>query len=53
MNIPEYFGCMVFDDREMKARLPREAYERMRKTIEDGRSLDISLANIVAEAMKD
>ena len=53
MKIPEYFGCMVFDDREMKSRLPVEAYERMRKTIEDGRSLDISLANIVAEAMKD
>ncbi len=53
MKIPEYFGCMVFDDREMKARLPIEAYERMRKTIEDGRSLDISLANMVAEAMKD
>jgi glutamine synthetase len=53
MNIPEYFGCMVFDDREMKARLPLEAYERMRKTIEDGRSLDISLANLVAEAMKN
>ena len=53
MKIPEYFGCMVFDDREMKARLPVEAYERMRKTIEDGRSLDISLANIVAESMKN
>ena len=53
MKIPEYFGCMVFDDREMKARLPVEAYERMRKTIEDGRSLDISLANMVADAMKN
>ena len=53
MKIPEYFGCMVFDDREMKSRLPVEAYERMRKTIEDGRSLDISLANMVADAMKN
>ncbi|MGM9641766.1 MAG: glutamine synthetase III [Eubacteriales bacterium] len=53
MKIPEYFGSMVFDDREMKARLPEEVYLRMRKTIDDGRSLDISLANMVAEAMKD
>lgn len=53
MKIPEYFGCMVFDDREMKARLPVEVYERMRKTIDDGRSLDISLANLVADAMKN
>ena len=53
MKIPEYFGCMVFDDIEMKARLPLEVYERMRKTIDDGRSLDLSLANSVAEAMKN
>ena len=51
--LPEKFGCMVFGDREMKTRLPKEAYEAMRRTIDEGRRLDIDTANVVAAAMKD
>lgn len=52
-TIPGYFGCMVFDNTTMKARLPKETYKAMRKTIDDGRSLDLGVANVVANAMKD
>ena len=52
-SIPEYFGDMVFDDAAMKTRLPKDAYEAMKRTIEDGRSLNIGIANAVASAMKD
>ncbi|MBR7082786.1 MAG: glutamine synthetase III [Clostridia bacterium] len=51
--LPEKFGCMVFGDKEMKKRLPKEAYAAMRRTIDDGRRLDIDTANAVAAAMKD
>ena len=53
MKIPEYFGSMVFDDSAMKSRLPAEVYNAMKRTIDDGRSLDLGIANAVAEAMKD
>ena len=52
-SIPDYFGCMVFDDKAMRARLPRETYKAMIKTIQDGKRLDIAIANVVANAMKD
>ena len=52
-SIPEYFGDMVFDDAAMKTRLPKDAYEAMKRTIEDGRSLNLGIANAVASAMKD
>jgi glutamine synthetase len=52
-TVPEYFGCMVFDDRIMKARLSGKIYNSLRKTIDEGAKLDISVANAVAEAMKD
>ena len=52
-SIPEYFGDMVFDDAAMKTRLPKDAYEALKRTIEDGRSLNIGIANAVASAMKD
>jgi glutamine synthetase len=51
--VPEYFGCNVFDDMTMRARLPKETYKAMLRTIKDGRSLDITVANVVANAMKD
>ncbi len=51
--VPDYFGCMVFDDKAMKSRLPKETYKAMKKTIQDGKRLDIALANVVANAMKD
>ena len=51
--IPETFGCAVFDDRVMRERLPVDAYEALKKTIEAGRPLDSSVANKVASAMRD
>lgn len=52
-NISDFFGCMVFDDRVMKANLSAEVYNSLRKTIDKGAKLDISVANAVATAMKD
>ena len=52
-TVPEMFGSYVFDDTTMRARLPKETYKAMVRTIKDGRSLDISVANVVATAMKD
>ncbi len=52
-SVPEYFGCMVFDDKAMKLRLPEETYKAMKKTIQDGKRLDIAVAKVVANAMKD
>ena len=53
MNVPESFGSMVFNDSTMKERLPKETYKALKKTIKDGRSLDITVASVVANAMKD
>lgn len=52
-SISDFFGCMVFDDRVMKANLSAEVYNSLRKTIDKGAKLDISVANAVAAAMKD
>ena len=52
-SVPERFGRMVFDDKAMKARLPKDTYKAMKKTIKDGKRLDIAIANVVANAMKD
>ena len=51
--VPEYFGCLVFDDRVMKTRLSEDTYKLVKGTLKDGRSLDLSVANAVAAAMKD
>lgn len=51
-KIDDYFGCLVFDDRVMKARLSAKVYQSLRKTIDEGATLDLSVANAVAEAMK-
>ncbi|MEF2919334.1 MAG: glutamine synthetase III [Acutalibacteraceae bacterium] len=53
VNVPELFGSMVFDDTTMKQRLPKETYKALTKTIKNGDPLDINVANIVANAMKD
>ena len=53
MNVCDYFGCMVFDDRVMKEKLDPDTYALLRRTIEDGRSLNLSVANTVAAAMKE
>ena len=52
-SVIDYFGCMVFDDKAMRLRLPTEIYEAMKKTIRDGKRLDIAVANAVADAMKE
>jgi len=52
-NVPELFGCLVFNDKEMKERLPVDTYKALKKTIEDGKSLDLEITSVVATAMKD
>lgn len=52
-DIPSLFGSMVFDDSTMKEKLPKDVYKALKKTIQDGKSLDSSIANAVANAMKD
>ena len=52
-QIDEYFGCLVFDDKVMKSRLSSDVYKSLKRTISDGKELDISVANSVAQAMKD
>ena len=52
-GVEEYFGSMVFDDKVMKERLSEDVYAALKRTIQDGRSLNLSVANAVATAMKD
>ena len=52
-DVTKYFGCMVFDDRVMKARLSAKVYQSLRKTIDEGVKLDSSVADVVAEEMKE
>ena len=52
-GVPEIFGSNVFNEQIMKARLPKETYKAMVKTIEDGLPLNIDVANVVAAAMKN
>ena len=51
--VSEYFGCNVFDDKVMKEKLSSDVYKSLKRTVKDGRSLDLSVANAVATAMKD
>ena len=51
--VSELFGTLVFNDSVMKERLPKETYKAMQKAIQEGRRLDLSVANVVANAMKD
>ena len=52
-SVPEIFGSLVFNDETMRNRLPKETYKALKKTIDNGEPLDLSVANIVANAMKD
>ncbi len=52
-NVADYFGSMVFDDKVMKERLDSKIYQKLRRTIDEGESLSITVANAVAVAMKD
>ena len=52
-TVSDYFGCLVFDDRVMKACLSASVYQSLKKTIDEGAKLDPGVANAVATAMKD
>ncbi len=52
-TVTESFGAMVFNDAVMRERLPKETYKALQKTIKDGRHLDLNVATVVANAMKD
>ena len=52
-NVPELFGSLVFDDREMRARLSEEVYTSLRKTIDENVRLDEKVAEAVADEMKE
>lgn len=52
-GVPEIFGSMVFNENIMRARLPRDTYKSLKKTIKEGQALELGVANVVANAMKD
>ena len=52
-TVSDFFGSLVFDDRVMKAKLSEKVYKSLKKTIDEGTSLNIDVANAVADAMKD
>ncbi|NLP48122.1 MAG: glutamine synthetase type III [Clostridiales bacterium] len=52
-NLPEYFGMNVFCDKVMKERLPNDVYEKLKEVTQKGSQMDIDLANVVADAMKN
>ena len=52
-TVPELFGSMVFNDRVMKERLPKDTYRALKRTMEIGKKLDPTVAGVVANAMKD
>lgn len=51
-NVPEIFGSLVFNEAVMKERLPKATYKALMKTREEGKPLDLAVANVVANAMK-
>lgn len=52
-SVPEFFGCMVFGDDAMREKLPHDVYKSLVKTIAEGKTIDPSIAGVVANAMKD
>ena len=53
LKMPELFGSLVFDERVMRRRLPGETFAALQRTMRGGKKLDIGIANVVANAMKD
>ena len=53
MNIPEIYGSMVFNDKVMRERLPKDIYKAVRKTSKNGTHLELDVANTVAAVMKE
>lgn len=52
-DIPSLFGSMVFNEKIMRDRLPKDTYRSLKRTIESGKHLDLDVANVVASAMKN
>lgn len=52
-NVAKIFGEDVFNDKVMRERLPKKVYKELKKTIDEGTPLDLSVADVVAEAMKN
>lgn len=52
-TVTDYFGCLVFDDKVMKSCLTEDVYRQVKRTIDESIRLDLSVANAVAEAMKE
>ncbi len=52
-TVPELFGCYVFNDDIMRDKLPKDVYKSLKRTMDRGVDLDINVANVVANAMKD
>ena len=52
-TVSDYFGSLVFDDRVMRAKLPSDVYASLKRTIDEGASLDALVADAVATAMRD
>lgn len=52
-NLSEIFGSHVFNDKKMQERLPKATYKALKRTVKNGEPLDIGIANVVANAMKD
>ncbi len=52
-NIPQLFGSKVFNDSVMRSRLPKDIYKALKKTMTEGKHLELDVANVVATAMKD
>lgn len=53
MNVAEIFGENVFNDTVMQERLPKKVYKDLKKTIEDGKELDLVTADVIAHEMKE
>ena len=52
-TIPDYFGCLAFGEEVMRARLPKDTYKALKRTMDLGKRLPIEHANVIANAMKD
>ena len=52
-KVTEEFASMVFDERVMREKLPKEVFKKMQATLKNGKRLDLETANVIANAMKD
>ena len=52
-DIPTLYGSLVFSDKVMRNKLPKDVYKALRKTIENGTHLELDVVNSVAVAMKE